>query len=148
MRAAPPTVWPLARRGFWRLAHAAVPALAGAALGAAMAPWPLPAAVCAAGVSTVLADRLWQRRRPAVLKWDGVQWRLEARDGLHPGQVSLIWDGGRWLMARWHDHTVRASRWLLLDRADAVSAADWHALRVALVQRPRAAPLASRAEAA
>lgn len=30
MRAAPPTTWPLARQGFWRLAHATVPALAGA----------------------------------------------------------------------------------------------------------------------
>jgi hypothetical protein len=62
--------------------------------------------------------------------------------------VSLIWDGGRWLMARWHDHSVRASRWLLLDRADAAVGGRWHALRVALVQRPAPRPAGLRAEAA
>lgn len=134
MRAAPPTTWPLARQGLWRLAHATVPALAGASLGGALMPWPLPAAFGAALLAAVLADRLWQRRKPSTLTWDGVQWQLDAREGSRRGRASLVWDGGRWLMARWHDGASGADRWLLLDRADGASVAGWHALRVALVQ--------------
>lgn len=152
MRAAPPTAWPLARRGFWRLAHATVPALTGASLGGTLAPWPLPVAFGAALLAAVLADQLWQRRQPAVLAWDGVQWQLDAHKGPRQGRASLIWDGGRWLMARWHDGACRADRWLLLDATDVASAADWHALRVALVQgagaRSDALPGTSCAEVA
>ncbi|MCO5975808.1 hypothetical protein [Ideonella oryzae] len=65
--------------------------------------------------------------------------------------MSLQWDGGRWLLACWRESASGngTRRWLMLDRADAASAADWHALRVALVQHagePRQVSAISRVE--
>jgi len=151
MRAAPPAAWPVAHGGLglWRLVHLGLPSTAFAALGWAVSPWPLQTAVLVALASMGIADRLWCRRTPSILVWNGVQWSLGSRCG---GEVSLQWDGGRWLLACWRESASGngTRRWLMLDRADAASAADWHALRVALVQcagTARRAPAVSRAEA-
>ncbi|WP_022983097.1 hypothetical protein [Ideonella sp. B508-1] len=131
MRAAPPAACVLADCGLWRVAHLALPAVSLAALAWAVFPGQLQYVTLAALAAAGFSGWLWRRRTPLMLVWNGAEWSLGARQG---GRVSLLWDGGCWMLARWHADASGTGRWLMLDRADAVSAADWHALRVALVQ--------------
>lgn len=131
MRAAPPAACVLAGGGLWRLAHLALPAMSLAALAWAVFPGEPQYVTLAALAAAGFSGWLWRRRTPLTLVWNGAEWSLGARRG---GRLSLLWDGGRWMLARWHADASGSGGWLMLDRADAVSGADWHALRVALVQ--------------
>lgn len=149
MRAAPPAGCLLAAKGFWRCVHLMVPSAALAAVTCVPVHASPVVVLVVASITAIWADGLWRRRVPVTLCWNGAQWCLGTQQG---GRVSLLWDGGRWLLVHWRDRGAGARRWLVLDRADAVSVAEWHALRVALVQQsdarghPPAA--ASRAEVA
>ena len=152
MHAAPPAACLLAHGGLWRLVHLGLPAAGVAALvwaaTSALPVWQLPTTFGTALAAAGMADLFWRRRALSMLAWNGAHWLLGSQGG---GQASLLWDGGRWLLVRWQDGQGGATRWLMLDRADAASAAAWHALRVALVQQAQASrrlATASRAEAA
>ena len=136
MRAAPPAACLLARGGVWRAVCLALPAVSLAALTWAVVPGGLRHVTVAALAAAGFSGWLWRRRTPLKLVWNGAEWSLGAR---RDGRVSLLWDGGRWMLACWHPDASGLRRWLMLDQADAASDADWHALRVALVQ-PANAP--------
>lgn len=133
MHTAPPATCPLARRGFWPAACSLVCAagMSGLALSlGAESAW-------AVGVATVLggllASAAWRRRVPGELAWTGACWTLAGRSLTG---MTVVWDGGRWLLAHAVDAQGqgRRTRWLPLDAADARSPAQWHAVRVALQQ--------------
>jgi hypothetical protein len=76
---------------------------------------------------------------PRRLAWDGAVWALHSpKDEPQPGQVTLMFDLGSWMLVRFapslpHAAGRLARQWLPLSARDA--GGSWQALRVALYAR-------------
>jgi hypothetical protein len=150
MRVAPPVDHPLARRGLWAGAAAALAALAAAApvlwagdhlqamrWEGGWVRWGIP--LLAAVVALVFAVTVWRRlsqARERRFRWDGTVWQLRGdADTVELDQLTLRIDLGHAALLRARTSSGR-NIWLPVERRDAP--ASWHGLRVALSQ-PQAA---------
>lgn len=115
-------------RGAWRIAVAALHALAAAALLA----W-RPGGATALAAVVIAAAGLWSWRTAAALPrlaWDGACWRLDRR----PVDAEVLLDLGGWMLL-----TLRAGpgRRVALPVSAAATGAAWPALRTHLFAAPR-----------
>jgi hypothetical protein len=146
MRVAPPTDHPIAGRGFWARAAAALAALAVAApilwagdhlhtlrWGGNAVDWGMPLLAAVSALMSAVA--IWRRLPPTRerrLRWDGTCWQL--RDGIETvdlDAVALRIDLGHAALLSARTPSGREI-WLPVERRDA--RASWHGLRVALGQ--------------